>query len=128
MQMDGDHAPRALHAELHQETRGGEGGFGGGQDPRGDQAGGKQRGEDDGVAAAEPLAEVADDGAADTGAGFHEDGAPRGGGVEEFFLREEEGRVTVLGGVGVLLGGKGLVWETVERDVGLEEREGDSRS
>lgn len=60
VEVDGDHAPGALHEELDHEARGGEAAFGGGEDPGGDEAGGYQGGADDGAAAAEPLREVAD--------------------------------------------------------------------
>lgn len=91
--MDRNHAPCTLNEELDEETRYAEGTLAFRQDPRGDQKAGYEGGDDDGATAAEELGEIADDGATDAGAGFHEDGGAGGGGVIEVFLREHEGCV-----------------------------------
>lgn len=101
VEMDWNNPPCALDEELHHESRGGEGAFGGGQNPGGDQGHGDEGCEDNGAAAADELGEVPEDGAADAGTDLHDDGGAGGAGVVEAFAGYHECCVAVLGGVGV---------------------------
>lgn len=91
--MDGDHTPSTLHEELHEEARGRQGAFGGGEDPGRNEDARHDGGDEHGAAAADPLGEVADDSAADACTGLHEDAGASGGCVGQFFLGEHEGCV-----------------------------------
>ncbi|KAI2020504.1 hypothetical protein LOZ48_006543, partial [Ophidiomyces ophidiicola] len=103
VEVDGHDAPGALHPELQHEARGRQRALALRQDPRGDQQRAHERRHHDGAAAAEPLRHVADDGAADAGAGLHEDAGAAGGGVVEALLGQHEGGVAVLRGVAVVV-------------------------
>ena len=63
-----------LNEELHEETGGGEGVFTGGKDPGGNHASRQEGCADHGAATTDELRCVADNCAADAGAGFHPDG------------------------------------------------------
>lgn len=102
VQVDWDHAPRALHEELHEEARGGQRALSSGENPGGNQSGGDEGRADDGAAAPEPLAYVAQNCTTDTSTGLHEDGSSAGAGVVQALLRNHERSVAVLGGVAVV--------------------------
>ena len=99
--MDRDDAPSTLNKELNEEAGGREAALALGEDPGGDHAGREERSENDSTAAADELREVANDSATNAGAGLHEDGGAGCGSVGKVFLREHEGCVAVLAGVGV---------------------------
>jgi hypothetical protein len=101
VKMDRDDAPSTLDKELDEEAGGREAALALGEDPGGDHAGGEESSENYGTATADELREIADDGATNTGAGLHEDGGASCGSVGEVFLREHEGCIAVLAGVGV---------------------------
>ena len=101
--MDGNHAPRSLHEELHEEARGRETSFAAGEDPGRDECGAHECGADHGPTTSHELREVSNNAATGTCASFHEDTPTASGGVLELFLRQEKGGVAVLGGVAVVI-------------------------
>lgn len=88
---------------MHEEASGGEAALALWEDPGWNHEGRQECSDDDGPAAAKPLRDIPNDGAADAGAGLHEDGCSSGGRVRHVLLGEHEGRVAVLTGVRVVV-------------------------
>lgn len=101
--MDWNNTPSALNEKLHEESGSGKGSLTLRQNPRRDQETGNKRCNNNRAAAAIELREVTDDGTANAGADFHDDGGAGGLGIVERFTREHKGGVGVLAGVRVVV-------------------------
>lgn len=101
--MDWNNTPSTLNEKLHEESGSGKRSLSLRQNPRRDQETRDERCNNNRAAAAVELREVTDNGSANAGTDFHDDGGAGGLGIVERFAREHEGGVRVLAGVGVVV-------------------------